>query len=77
MHGQHLPPTLQTAEASNTLMQGKLQDTLDRVEREMLVEALKQSRGNKAQAARELGITERLMGLRVQRHNINPKQFKT
>jgi len=76
VHGHHLPPTLQTAEASNTPMEGTLEETLARVEREMLIEALKNSKGNKASAARELGISERLMGLRVKAHNIEPKQYK-
>ncbi|MBI2421342.1 MAG: nif-specific transcriptional activator NifA [Candidatus Hydrogenedentes bacterium] len=76
VHGHHLPPTLQTAEASNTVMKGTLEDTLMRVEREMLVEALKTGKGNKAKAARELGLTERLMGLRVRKHGIEPKQYR-
>jgi len=76
VHGHHFPPTLQTAEASNTMMKGKLEETLNLIEREMLIEALKHSRGNKAKAARELGITERLMGLRVKQHGIIPKQFR-
>ena len=54
-----------------------LQDTLARVEREMIVMALRASRGNKARAARALGITERLMGLRVKKYGIDPKQFRT
>ncbi|MCA1902682.1 MAG: sigma 54-interacting transcriptional regulator [Candidatus Hydrogenedens sp.] len=76
IHGHHLPPTLQTAEASNTIMKGKLEETLERVEREMIIEALKNTKGNKAKAARELGITERIMGLRVMKLGINPKQYK-
>lgn len=76
VHGHHLPPTLQTAEASSTPMRGTLEETLDRVEREMLIEALKNSRGNKAKAARELGITERLIGLRVRKHRIDPKLYR-
>jgi Nif-specific regulatory protein len=77
IHGHHLPPTLQTAEASGTVHRGTLPDTLDAVERELIVEALKNSRGNKAKAARILGISERLMGLRVNKHGINPKRFRT
>jgi Nif-specific regulatory protein len=76
VHGHHLPPTLQTAEATNTIMKGTLQETLDRVEREMIVEALKDCKGNKARAARQLGISERLMGLRVERHGIDPGRYK-
>jgi Nif-specific regulatory protein len=76
IHGHHLPPTLQTAEASGTLPAGNLEATLDSVEREMLIEALKTSRGNMAKAARALGITERLMGLRVSKHGIDPRRFR-
>ncbi len=76
IHGHHLPPTLQTAEASGTMPRGTLQATLDSVERELIVEALKNSRGNKAKAARILGITERLMGLRVKKYGIDPRRFK-
>jgi len=77
IHGHHLPPTLQTAEASNTPMSGTLEATLAQVEKEMLVEALKKNRGNKAAAARELGITERIMGLRVKHYGIDPRRFRT
>ncbi len=77
VHGHHLPPTLQTAEASNTVMKGTLQETLDRVEKEMIVEALKNCRGNKSKAAKALGVSERIMGLRVEKHGISPREYKT
>jgi Nif-specific regulatory protein len=77
LHGHHLPPTLQTAEASNTVMKGTLEETVDRVEKEMIIEALKNVRGNKRKAAKVLGITERIMGLRVEKHHINPRDYKT
>ncbi|HNZ18306.1 MAG TPA: nif-specific transcriptional activator NifA [Candidatus Hydrogenedentes bacterium] len=76
VHGHHLPPTLQTAEASNTVMAGTLENALDAVEREMIIEALKNARGNKAKAARDLGISERIMGLRVRKHAISTKAFR-
>jgi Nif-specific regulatory protein len=76
IHGHHLPPTLQTAEASGTVPTGNLEATLDSVERELIVESLKTSRGNMAKAARALGITERLMGLRVDKHGIDPRRFR-
>ncbi len=72
----HLPPTLQTAEASRTTHSTTLQDALDNLERELIVEALKSSRGNKAKAARALGITERIMGLRVKKHGIDCRKFR-
>jgi Nif-specific regulatory protein len=76
IHGHHLPPTLQTAEASHTPMRGKLRTTLDSVEREMIVEALKSARGNMAEAARKLGISERIMGLRVARFHVDLEKLR-
>ena len=76
IHGHHLPPTLQTAEASGTVPTGNLEATLDAVEREMIVEALKTCRGNMAKAAKSLGVTERLMGLRVKEHGIDSRRFR-
>ena len=54
-----------------------LPTTLARVEKEMIVVALRASRGNKARAARALGISERLMGLRVKKYAIDPRSFRT
>jgi len=51
IHGYHLPPTLQTGEASGTAPSGTLQSSLDAVEREMIAEALKANRGFMAKAA--------------------------
>ncbi|MBE3123585.1 MAG: sigma-54-dependent Fis family transcriptional regulator, partial [Planctomycetes bacterium] len=77
IHGHHLPPTLQTAEATGTPPPNDLQAVLDGVEREMILEALKTCRGNMAKAARSLGISERLMGLRVHKHGVEPRRFRT
>ena len=77
IHGHHLPPTLQTAEASGTVPPNDLQAVLDSVEREMILEALKSSRGNMAKAARNLSISERVMGLRVAKHGIDSRRFRT
>ena len=77
IHGYHLPPTLQTAEASGTVTSGPLQAALDNVEREMITESLKSCRGNMAKASRILGMTERLMGLRVKKHGIDSRRFRS
>jgi Nif-specific regulatory protein len=77
IHGFHLPPTLQTAEESGTALVGTLDATLDNVEREIIVDALKSSRGNMAKAARSLGMTERVMGLRIKKHGIEPRRFRS
>jgi Nif-specific regulatory protein len=76
LHGHHFPPSVQTARASGTELRGTLMDKLAAVENEIIIDALKCSRGNIAKAARELGVTERIMGLRVRRYAIDPKRFK-
>jgi Nif-specific regulatory protein len=76
IHGHHLPPTLQTAEASGTVFTGALETTLENVERELLLDALKSTRGNMAKAARFLGVTERIMGLRVHKYRLDPRRFR-
>jgi Nif-specific regulatory protein len=76
IHGFHLPPTLQTGEASGTAPRQPLQSALDAMEKEMLIEALKSHRGIMAKAARQLGLTERTIGLRVKAHGIEPRRFR-
>ncbi|MGA2976347.1 MAG: nif-specific transcriptional activator NifA [Spirochaetia bacterium] len=76
IHGHHLPPTLQTAEASGTVPHGTLRAAVERVEKELLAEALKSARGNMTSAAAALGITERIMGLRVHKYRIQARRFR-
>jgi Nif-specific regulatory protein len=71
IHAHHLPPTLQTAESSGTTLTSSLQDALDAVEKELILDALKSSRGNFSKAARALNITERIMGLRAKKYGID------
>jgi DNA-binding NtrC family response regulator len=63
--------------ASGTGLTRTLPEALEALEREMILDALKSSRGNMAKAARALGISERVMGLRVKRLGIAPKRFRT
>lgn len=73
----HLPPTLQKrSEDETSTHNGSLQSAVDAVEREMIVNTLKEHNGNMTQAAKQLDISERIMGLRVKKYQINPKQFK-
>jgi Nif-specific regulatory protein len=71
IHAYHLPPTLQSADSSGTRYRGSLESKLQTVERELIVESLKASQGNMAEAARELGISERVMALRVKAYGID------
>jgi len=76
IHAYHLPPTLQSAESSGTKYRGSLERRLASVELELVVDALKASRGNMAEAARELGVTERVMALRVRSHGIDYRLYR-
>jgi Nif-specific regulatory protein len=75
IHGHHLPPALQTAEASGTAMQQSLADAVQQYEKDIIVDALKSARGNRARAARLLGTTERIMGYKVLKYGIEPRRF--
>ena len=76
LYAHHLPPTLQTPSQSGTALRGSLREMLDNYEREIIIDALKNARGNRAKAARNLGITERIIGLRVNKFNLDSRQFR-
>ncbi|HZA35380.1 MAG TPA: sigma-54 dependent transcriptional regulator, partial [Vicinamibacterales bacterium] len=77
IHGHHLPPTLQTAEASGTLPRTSLEDTVATFERDLIQDALKSTRGNRARAARLLQTTERILGYKVRKYGIDCARFGT
>jgi len=77
IHARHLPPRVQSSDAEVGHEADTLQGALDGVERDMILDALKVSRGNMAEAARRLGITERVMGLRVRKYGVRPRMFRT
>lgn len=76
IHSYHLPPSLQSAMSTDTGPSTTLDAALSRLERELIVEALKMTGGNMAAAARRLGITERQMGLRVHHYGIPWRLYK-
>jgi Nif-specific regulatory protein len=76
IHGYHLPPTLQTAQFSHTKHKYNLQDRLDAIEYDLIIESLKNNKGNMVKAAKELGLTTRIMSLRVKKYNLNPKIYR-
>ena len=76
IHGHHLPPTLQTAEASDTVQRQSLEESVAAFERDLLQDALKTTRGNRAQAARLLDTTERIFNYKVRRYAIDARRFK-
>jgi Nif-specific regulatory protein len=75
IHGHHLPPTLQTAEASGTMLRTSLADNVAAFERDLIQDALKSTRGNRARAARLLQTTERILGYKVRKYGIDSARF--
>jgi Nif-specific regulatory protein len=76
IHSYHLPPSLQSAQSTQTEPTTTLEAALSRLEKELIIEALKITGGNMAAAARRLGITERQMGLRVHHYAIPWKLYR-
>ncbi|MBN1408213.1 MAG: sigma 54-interacting transcriptional regulator [Calditrichaceae bacterium] len=76
IHSYHLPPTLQTAESSNTMSRQSLTNAVFTYEKELIQEALKSASGNKARAARLLDTTERILGYKIEKYEINVNRFK-
>ncbi len=76
IHAHHLPPTLQTAEASGTVTRVSLRDAVAAYEKDLISDALKTTRGNRAKAARLLNTTERIINYQVKKYSIDYRRFK-
>ena len=76
IHAHHLPPTLQTSDASDTVGAGSLDDRVALFERDIIVDALKRSSGNVSAAARDLGTTSRILGYRAKQLEIDYRRFR-
>jgi Nif-specific regulatory protein len=77
IHSYNLPPSLQSPTSTSTEPTTTLDAALSRMEKELIIEALKIGDGNMASAARQLGITERRMGLRVHHYGINWRLYRS
>ena len=77
IHGHHLPPSLQTADASGTVTRVSLGEAVAAYERDLIQDALKTTRGNRAKAARLLDTTERILNYKVRGHAIDSRRFKS
>jgi Nif-specific regulatory protein len=76
IHSHHLPPTLQTAEASDTMVRVNLSDAVAAYEKDLIQDTLKSTRGNRAKTARLLGSTERIIGYKVRKYGIDCRRFR-
>ena len=76
IYGFHLPPTLQTPESSGAPERGPLQSVLAKVEKELIQDNLKLTKGDIGLAADNLGLTGRQLEIRIAKYNINLKKYR-
>jgi Nif-specific regulatory protein len=76
VHGHHLPPTLQTAQASGTVTRLTLDEAVSAYEKDLIQDALKTARGNRSKAARLLSTTERIFNYKVKKYEVDVERFK-
>jgi Nif-specific regulatory protein len=76
IHSYHLPPTLQTGKESGTVPALSLEDAVARLEREMIIDALKNTRGNITMAAEILDTTVRKFAYKAQKYGIEYKAYR-
>ncbi|HQK79969.1 MAG TPA: sigma 54-interacting transcriptional regulator, partial [Syntrophales bacterium] len=74
----HLPPSLQTRNRDEGEREGgRFSVVIESQERAMIVEALKEAHGNQSQAARNLGVTKRIIQYKIQKLGIDPWKYRT
>ncbi|WP_010260144.1 sigma-54 interaction domain-containing protein [Treponema primitia] len=73
IHSYHLPPSLQTKQKSRLEDRRTLKEVMETVEKELIEEELRYTRGNVSRAANNLGISERIMGLRVAKYGLKAR----
>ncbi len=76
IHLHHLPPTLQTAEGSGTAISQSLGDAVAGFERDLIEDALKMARGNRARAARLLQATRRIVNYKIKQYGIDWRRYQ-
>jgi Nif-specific regulatory protein len=76
IHSYHLPPTLQTGKESDTVPARSLEEAVAGVEREMIIDALKNTRGNITMAADILKTTVRKFAYKAQKYGVDYKHYR-
>ena len=76
IHGHHLPPTLQTADGTGSLNRLSLAAAVGAYERDLIQDALKTARGSLKKAAKLLDTTERIIGYKVRKYEIDCDRFR-
>jgi Nif-specific regulatory protein len=75
VHAHHLPPTLQMADTSDSAASQSLTASLAAFEKDVIQDALKMARGNRAKAARLLQATPRMVNYKIRKYRIDWRRF--
>ena len=76
VHSYHLPPTLQTGSESNTLPELSMEEAVANLEKEMIVDALKNTRGNITTAAQVLKTTVRKFAYKAKKYDVHYRHYR-
>ena len=76
IHSYHLPPTLQTGIESDTLPALSLDEAVENLEKEMIIDTLKNSGGNITTAAQLLKTTVRKFGYKADKYGIDYRHYR-
>jgi Nif-specific regulatory protein len=76
VHAHHLPPTLQMADTTDANAFQSLESAVSAVEKDLIQDALKMARGNRAKAARLLQSTARVVNYKIRKYRIDWRRFE-
>jgi Nif-specific regulatory protein len=76
IHSYHLPPTLQTGKESDTVPSLSLEDAVASLEKEMIIDALKNTGGNVTMATQTLQTTVRKFAYKAQKYGVDYRQYR-
>ena len=76
IHSYHLPPTLQTGTETGTIPTYSLQAAVSKLEKEMLIDALKNTRGNVTRAADMLKTTVRKFAYKAKHFDVDYRDYR-
>jgi len=76
IHSYHLPPTLQTGKESDTVPSLSLEDAVASLEKEMIIDALKNTGGKVIMATQILQTTVRKFAYKAQKYGVDYRQYR-
>jgi Nif-specific regulatory protein len=76
IHSFHLPPSLQTEQKPDNLKTHLFDQSIGEFEKKLLINALKENKGNIKNSAKKIGLTVRKFSYKADKHNIYYKDFR-